>query len=360
MTYPKHLDLPNGTLTYPVFFPDATHAVVRALDARDLEETGLQGLVMNTYHLMKKPGISTVQALGGLHQMSGWQKPILTDSGGFQAWSVIKENPKEGSLTNNGIMIRKQGGGKLQLTPEKSIQLQYKMGADILVCLDECTHVSDPPEVQRRSVDRTVKWAQRCRQTFEQLMQNLPDDQPKPVLLGVVQGGGDFELRRECAERLLEIGFDGYGFGGYPLDEDGNLLTEILQHTRELIPEEFPLHALGVGHPQSVQTLWKIGYQMFDCALPTRDARRGRLYTFTTRGPLQGDWFKIKYINDEEFIRESRPLDENCNCHTCQRYSAGYLHHLFKQNEFSYYRLATIHNLHFMVELEKRLRGSHA
>jgi queuine tRNA-ribosyltransferase len=291
--------------------------------------------------------------------MSGWRRPIITDSGGFQAYSLIRENPKNGSLSDRGIIFRAQGGKrKYQLTPEKTIQLQLNFGADVVICLDDCTHVEADREVQQQAVDRTIKWAKRCRTEFDRLAaeKGLEGD-ARPKLFGVVQGGGDKDLRRECAEELIEIGFDGYGYGGWPLDGSGNLLEEMVGYVRELIPGEYPLHALGVGHPENVAACYRLGYQMFDSALPTRDARRGRLYSFIGDHGLRGEWFKFVYIQDEEHIRADLPISASCDCPTCQRYSRGYLHHLFKINDHLFFQLATVHNLRFMRQLEDRMRG---
>ena len=275
-----HLTCPHGDLQLPTFLPDATLGVVRAVDAVDLLNCGLQGVVMNTFHLMQHPGSSTIQALGGLHTMCGWPGPIVTDSGGFQAYSLIRENAKFGAITDGGIVLRPEGSDrKFQLTPEKCVQLQVAYGTDVVMCLDDCTHVDDPLAVQQTSVRRTIAWAKRCKAEFVQLMaQKRLADADRPLLFAVVQGGGSPALRTECAAALLEIGFDGYGYGGWPLDADGELVDEMLALTRALVPAEFPMHALGIGHPANVAACVALGYDIFDCALPTRDARRGRLY----------------------------------------------------------------------------------
>ena len=232
----REMQTRHGALALPVFLPDATRAVVRAVDSADLESVGVTGLVMSAFHLMQHPGSSTVKALGGLHAMTGWRRPIVTDSGGFQAWSLIRENPKNGTLTDKGIVFRPQGGAdKIVLTPEKSIQLQLAYGADVVICLDDCTHSDDPDATQRESVRRTIAWAKRCKDEFTRLSPARPES-AAPLLFGVIQGGGSYPLRTECAQALLEIGFDGFGFGGYPLDGDGRLLTDILAHTRSLVP----------------------------------------------------------------------------------------------------------------------------
>lgn len=355
------LTLPHGTLTLPTFLPDATSGVVRAVDSADVAACGVHGVVMNTFHLMQHPGSSTVQALGGLHTMSGWPGPIVTDSGGFQAYSLIRQNAKFGTLTDDGIVVKPEGAErKYQLTPEKCIQLQMSYGADILMCLDDCTHVDDPPEEQRMSVKRTIAWARRCRDEFDRLVgQKKLSPERCPLLFAVVQGGGSPALRQECAEALLEIGFDGYGYGGWPLDAEGALVSEMLALTRSLIPAQYVMHALGVGHPANVAACTAMGYGIFDSALPTRDARRGRLYRLTgTPAAAAGGWFKFLYITDDKQIKAAAPIDPACDCLTCSRYSCGYLHHLYRANEATFQRLATIHNLRTMVRLMGQLAAT--
>jgi len=369
----KTLQLTHGRLRLPVFLPDATLGVVRSVDSADLVRCGVQGVVMNTFHLMQHPGSSTVQALGGLHAMSGWQRPIVTDSGGFQAYSLIRQNPKNGSLTSNGITFRPdQSRRKFTLTPEKSVQLQMSYGADVVVCLDDCTHVDAPLGTQRESVERTIAWARRCKGEFERLVEQkgLSQEQ-RPLLLAVIQGGGLCELRRRCAEELLEIGFDGFGYGGWPLDGNGNLLADMLAYVRELVPAEFPAHALGVGHPAYVVACARMGYDLFDCSLPTRDARRGRLYAFVSDIPPAlvlsevegcggadrgGDWFSYIYVTDDKHIKAGGPISSHCDCPCCTDYSLGYLHHLFAVKDSLALRLATMHNLRFMTQLMALLR----
>jgi queuine tRNA-ribosyltransferase len=259
----QHLHLVHGDLLLPAYLPDATFGVVRAVDAEDLETAGIDAVVMNVFHLMQKPGSSTIAALGGLHKMSGWPHPIITDSGGFQAYSLIRQNPKFGRLTDRGIRFKPEGSDRdFHLTPEKSVQLQLSYGADVVICLDDCTHVNTSDADQEVSVERTVTWAARCKEEFVRQMdhRSYKAGETKPLLFGVVQGGGSSLLRHQCASRLLEIGFDGFGYGGWPLDSSGNLLSDMLSATREAIPNEFPMHALGIGHPQSVAACYKMGY----------------------------------------------------------------------------------------------------
>lgn len=355
-TYRDSLPLPHGNLQLPIFLPDATLGVVRSVDAADLEACGIEAVVMNTFHLMQRPGSSTIQALGGLHKMSGWRRPIVTDSGGFQAYSLIRENPKFGRLGDRGIAFQPEGSDrKYQLTPEKSVQLQLAYGADVVICLDDCTHADAPLDVQEEAVRRTIDWARRGKLEFERIVaQKRLAEGERPLLFAVIQGGASLELRRRCAEALLETGYDGYGYGGWPLDEQGHLLRDVLAYTRELVPREFPMHALGVGHPASVVDCTRMGYGVFDCALPTRDARHGRLYVLggTSEGTVS-----YVYINDSRHIKSDAPVDGACDCACCSRYSLGYLHHLFKIGDGLFLRLATIHNLRAMVRLTQHLRA---
>jgi queuine tRNA-ribosyltransferase len=362
----------------PTFLPDATLGVVRAVDSVDLRNSGVKAVVMNTFHLMQHPGSSTVQALGGLHKMCAWPYPIITDSGGFQAYSLIRQNASYGKLTDDGIVFRPEGAErKFQLTPEKCIQLQLSYGADVVMCLDDCTHVADPAETQQESVRRTIAWARRCKGEFDRLLtekrgkRGRQEDKGRgregvseqkegrrALLFGVIQGGGSRELRRQCAEALLEMGFDGFGYGGWPLDSEGELVADMLAYTRELVPSHLPMHALGIGHPANLPRCVSMGYGIFDSALPTRDARRGRLYIFAGDGQpsaLHNEWFRFLYLQDAKHIKADEPLSPQCDCLTCQHYARGYLHHLFRNNDAAFLRLATIHNLRFMMQLMARL-----
>ncbi|MEW5987698.1 MAG: tRNA guanosine(34) transglycosylase Tgt [Chloroflexota bacterium] len=372
------LKLPHGRLSLPAFLPDGTRGVVRAVDSQDLLACGVQAVQMNVFHLMQRPGTTVIQALGGLHRMTGWTRPIFTDSGGYQIYSLIHQNPKMGTITERGAIFHGEGAErKYNLTPEKSIQLQMSYGADVLICLDDCTHVDAPAAEQESSVRRTVKWARQCKVTFERLVgegtrmtrigrmdadkeeggsttATGDDSRLRPLLIAVIQGGNSPTLRRQCAEALLEIGFDGFGYGGWPLDGQGNLLAEMLACTRELVPEPFPLHALGVGHPANVLACSRMGYQLFDSTMPTRDARHGRLYALTVdpaAAPLSGDWFTYCYVQDDKHLKANLPISPYCDCPVCHRYSLGYLHHLYKLGDSLYSRLATMHNLRFMTQL---------
>ena len=355
------LALPHGALHMPVFLPDATYGVVRSVDSADLERCEIEAVVMNTFHLMQRPGSSTIQALDGLHQMSGWPRPIITDSGGFQAYSLIQENAKYGTMSDEGITIKPEGAErKFHLTPEKAVQLQMSYDTDIVICLDQCTHVDAPMDMQERSVRRTIAWARRCKQEYTRLVEQKRLSQTqRPLLFAVIQGGGSRDLRKQCADALLEIGFDGFGYGGWPLDGQGHLLTDLIAYTRELIPPQFPMHALGIGHPTNVVECAGMGYSIFDSAMPTRDARHNRLYAFSSASGLEETWMSYVYANDDKYIKSDAPVSRFCDCLCCTRYTRGYLHHLFKLNDALILRLATIHNLRFMTQLTARLRQSY-
>ncbi|MCU0611419.1 MAG: queuine tRNA-ribosyltransferase family protein [Candidatus Eisenbacteria bacterium] len=355
----SRLLLPHGNVELPAFLPDATHGVVRSVDADDLRGCGVQALQTNVFHLMLRPGSTTVRALGGVHGMLGWNGPVVTDSGGFQAYSLMRENARYGSIGDRGLVVHPEGSSrKLLLTPEKCIQLQTSYGADVVICLDDCTHPDDPASRQEQSVQRTLAWARRCRIEFDRALDHTRDER-KPLLLAVIQGGSSMALRRRCTLELLEIGFDGYGFGGWPLDASGGLLEEVLSGTRELVPPSIPLHALGIGHPRHVAACVRLGYSLLDSVLPTRDARQGRLYSWVSppAGPLRGDWFAYRYVQDAVHIKSRKPVSEGCGCHCCRTHSLGYLHHLHGIGDALYQRLATIHNLHFMMELMALLRA---
>jgi queuine tRNA-ribosyltransferase len=349
----------NREFSLPIFLPDATFGVVRTVDSADLVMCGVDAVVMNTFHLMQKPGSSTIHSLGGLHKMCAWERAIITDSGGFQAYSLIHQNPRNGRIDKNGIHYLPEGSSrKFLLTPEKTIQLQIGYDSDVVICLDDCTHADAPETEQRAAIRRTIAWAARCKKEFNRLMaQKKAGDEKPPAIFAVIQGGGIHALRQECAEALLEIGFDGFGFGGWPLDSKGSLLEDILGFTRSLVPASFPMHALGIGHPENVLKCFELGYEIFDSAMPTRDARHARVYAFNPGGTFSGSWMRYVYLNDEKHIKSDQPIEDGCDCPTCKKYSLGYLHHLFKIGDSLFARLATLHNLRFMTRLTDRLKA---
>lgn len=355
------LRLPGGLGPGPHFMPDATYGVVRGTGADDLERAGIRIVMTNAYHLMLRPGITTLKALGGVKKFLGWSGVVATDSGGFQAFSLIRQNSRCGRIHDGGLTITPEGAtDKILLTPDKAIQNQLRLGGDILFCLDDCTHPNDTQAEQELSVRRTVKWARGCKVAFDRgLAGRSVDDARRPRLFAVVQGGRTPALRQACAEELLGMGFDGFGFGGWPIDEDGNLVQDMLELTRQLIPKEYPMHALGVGHPVSIMACARMGYDLFDSALPTRDARRGRLYAFRGEPALHAnpaEGIEMVYIQDDRHMKEERPLSPDCPGVCCARYSRGYLQHLWRVEDSLFARLATIHNLTFMRRLTDLLR----
>ncbi len=353
------LDTNHGLLSLPVFLPDATRGLVRAIDSQDLEACKIEAVVVNTLHLSSKPGLSTVQHHNGIHNFMGWNKPIISDSGGFQVFSLVFES-KLGSISSSGFTYKLDKGDKKRLlTPQKCIQLQFQIGADIIYCLDYCTHPDMDAQLQIQSVEYTIKWAKECKKEYERLLSQKKDSFKRPLLFAVVQGGNDPALRTKCAQALLEIGFDGYGFGGWPIGDNGRLV-DMVQFVSSLIPAVFPKHALGIGKPENLVLAYEAGYNIFDCVIPTRDARHKRLYAFNEAindyQSLTGDFYSNIYIHDEKYIKDTRPIDGVCDCLTNDRYSRSYLNHLFDIGDSSAFRLATIHNLRFYSKLIEYIR----
>ena len=357
------LNLPSGEVRLPAFFPDATYGAVRAAGFEDVYDASLQGLEMNSYHLYSKPGARLIKSLGGLRAFTGFKGAILTDSGGFQLYSMIRENPEYGEIREKEILFRPdRGQEKMHFTPEKCIQAQFMYGSDIMMALDLCTHPDDPIEAQEKSVNLTIKWGKRCREEYDRLVKGVKGE--KPLLFGIVQGGRNEKLRMECGRRLEEIGFDGYGFGGWPTDENGKILYDVLQMAADAMPDNKVKYAMGVGRPEEIVNLVKMGYSLFDCVIPTREARHQRLYVFndgmdTPDGVRvsDGKFYHFHYAMDDEHIRSAEPVDKTCDCVLCRNYSKAYLTHLFKVGDSQALRLATAHNLRFYGRLMEQIRN---
>jgi queuine tRNA-ribosyltransferase len=351
----NNLETRHGPLPLPVFLPDATRAVTRAIGPDDMEAAGICGIVVNTLHLSNHPGTSVLSRIGGVHRFMSWEKPIVSDSGGFQIYSMIAQNPKSGSVTNSGFTYHLDKNTKKRImTPEKCIQKQFQIGADIMFCLDECTHPETDQEHQEQSVKRTIAWAERCKKEFNDRAGRMSAEETRPLLFAVIQGGDSSDLRRKCADALIEIGFDGYGFGGWPVADDGGLVDAVAE-VASLIPPETPRFALGIGKPENLVSAYKAGYDIFDCSIPSRDARRKRLYVFLEQpekvASSKPDFYEYLYVLDKEHAAAAEPIDETCDCYCCRQFSRAYLHHLFSINDMLAYRLATIHNLRFYSRL---------
>lgn len=356
----------HGALRLPVFLPDATRAGVRALDAADLRTAGVEGVVVNSFHLTRAPGAGLIKRAGGVHRFMAWDGPVVSDSGGFQVYSLIRQNPNAGVIRPNEVIFREPATGeKVILTPEKTIQLQLQLGSDVVMCLDDCTSAADDEREQERAVERTVRWARRCKDEFEKLTGSRHGAGPRPLLFAVVQGGASPALRRRCAAELVAIGFDGYGYGGWPIDPQGGLLADLMEVVAQATPPGQPLHALGVGRPDHVVRAASLGYTIFDCSLPTRDARHHRLYRFLPGrevGPFSPEepFYEPVYILDQAHANDFGPIDETCDAPCCTRYSRAYVRHLFKVEDVTAERLASLHNLRFYTRLVEGLRRATA
>jgi len=353
------IETAHGPLHLPAYFPDATRAVVRSVDSRDLEACGVQGVVVNAFHLSTHPGAGLLKRAGGVHAFMGWHHPAASDSGGFQLMSMIRENPRYGTVSTRGIHFVDADGTRERtlFTPERSIRLQFDLGTDLMICLDDCPSPTASRGEAEASVERTVQWAGRCRAEFDlRLSARTKDTGPRPLLFGVVQGGYDPALRRRCAEEILPLGFDGFGFGGWPLTPAGDLAEEILALTAKLVPDPLPRFALGVGKPEHIVRCYQMGWRIFDTVLPTRDARHQRLYAFDAPRLDQVDvratgFYHFVYAGDKKHTRQTGPISTACDCPCCRNYSLAYLHHLFDVNDTLAYRLATLHNLRFYTQL---------
>lgn len=323
----------------PLFMPDATLGAVRTITTSQLQNTGTKMIVVNTLHLLLSIGAERMKNLGGIKRLMSWDGAVLSDSGGFQVYSLIHKNSKMGKITQYGAYFTSpRDGSKTLLTPEISIDMQMAIGSDVLVVLDDCHSNVESKSETEASVELTTSWARRAK---DHLYQKYPEEAHSKKLFAVVQGGNFPELRRKSAEELIDIGFDGYGFGGWPIGEKGELLVELLKVVADIIPKTATAYAMGIGTPNDIRTCLGLGYVLFDCVLPTRNARHGLLYT--SEGEVR--------ITRSEYSEDISPLDPNCSCETCTKYTKAYLHHLFKSKESTGKTLATIHNLTYYSRL---------
>jgi queuine tRNA-ribosyltransferase len=352
----------KGDVHTPFFMPDATRASVRGLTKNQLEEVCVHPMVVNTYHLMLQPSAPFLEKAGGVHQFMNWDGPLLSDSGGYQVYSLIHKNKDLGKITEDGAKFRSVLDGSWHmLTPEKAIEIQFQIGTDMMVVLDD----PRPPHVSRKeheeAVDRTIRWAKRCKIAFEKecVARNF-DETNRPLLFGVVQGGPHVDLREKCAEELAKIDFDGYGFGGRHIDDDGMFMDDIVHATAAAIPEGKPRFALGIGTPEDIVKCYKSGWDMFDCVIPTREGRHGRIFVWNEDvNPLEGNaFYHTINIGNAEFKEDFSPLDATCDCYACKLYTKAYIRHLFRVQEPLGFQMAALHNLHFFTKLMKQLQNS--
>ncbi|MGN1357384.1 MAG: tRNA guanosine(34) transglycosylase Tgt [Succinivibrionaceae bacterium] len=332
------LNFDRGQVQTPAFMPVGTCGTVKGLSPEEVKELHAEIILGNTFHLWLRPGTEVIKAHGDLHDFMNWKGPILTDSGGFQVFSLgkIRKIKEEGVYFKNPI-----NGDNIFLSPEISMQIQHDLGSDIVMSFDECTPYPATEDYARKSMELSLRWALRSRNEFDRL--GNPN-----ALFGIVQGGVFPKLRRESAEKLLEIGFDGYAVGGLAVGEPKEEREKILDYVLTLLPRDKPRYLMGVGKPEDIVEGVRRGIDMFDCVMPTRNARNGHL--FTRNGVIK--------IRNSKYITDTSPLDENCGCYTCRNYTRSYLHHLDKCNEILGARLNSIHNLYYYEELMTRIRSA--
>ncbi len=330
------LTLAHGTVQTPAFMPVGTYGTVKAMSPKELDELGAEIVLGNTFHLWLRPGLAVVGKHGGLHRFMGWSKPILTDSGGFQVFSLgeLRKISEEGVAFQSPV-----NGDRLFLTPEEAMRIQRVLNADVVMVFDECTAYPATRELAARSMQLSLRWAERSKRAH---------GDNANALFGIVQGGMHEDLRDESLAGLSAIGFDGYAIGGVSVGEPKEDMERIVAHSAPRLPEQAPRYLMGVGTPEDLVASVSQGVDMFDCVLPTRNARNGWLFT------RHGD-IKIKNARHRE---DTGPLDPDCACYTCRNFSRAYLHHLHRANEILGARLNTLHNLHYYLELMGQLRGA--
>ena len=333
------INSPDGSIHTPVFMPVGTLATVKGMTTGEIKELGAEIILGNTYHLHLRPGDSVIRKMGGLQKFMNWDRPILTDSGGFQIFSLSKLL----NLNEEGVIIRSHiDGSKIKLTPEISIAIQKNLGSTIMMCLDECLELPASRQEVERSTNLTAKWAKRCKNSSL----NNSNVFKEQALFGIIQGGHEIDLREKSMNQIVEIGFDGYAIGGLSVGESKEEMYHVTHHIAPKMPNEKPRYLMGVGDPSDLLEGIEAGIDMFDCVMPTRNARNGML--FTSNGKI--------IIKQSRFKHDPEPLDAECECSTCKNYSRAYLQHLFKSGEILGARLNTYHNLFFFITLVKKAR----
>ena len=331
------LELPHGRVDTPQFMPVGTAGSVKALAPDDLDRIGAQIVLGNTYHLLLRPGPELVAEMGGLHRFMSWPRPILTDSGGFQVYSLAEQR----KISEEGALFRSHlDGSKHLLTPERVVEVQRKLGPDVLMCFDECPPAQATRKEHEEAVGRTTRWAVRCKEEWQK--------DPRGELFGIVQGGVHRDLRERHAAEIAALDFPGNALGGFSVGEDAPAMWEGVAHGAPLLPEHKPRYLMGVGTPEDLLRCALAGIDLFDCVLPTRVARNGLL--FTRRGRLQ--------IKAARYAKDPRPADPGCRCYTCRTFTRAYLRHLFAAQELLAFRLNSLHNLTFYMDLMSGLRAA--
>ncbi len=363
---------PHGDVPTPIFMPVGTQASVKAMDAIDVKNTGAPIMLANTYHLYLRPGDEVVAKLGGVQTLMQWEKPVLTDSGGFQVFSLGKQlegknagDMKPAKITDAGVEFTSHLDGSSHFfTPEKSIQIQQNIGADIIMAFDECTPDGADENYTREALDRTHRWSKQSKDEWER--NGRKSSQGKyQALFGIIQGAMHEHLRKESAEVICAMGFDGVAVGGETIGYNMEGTGEVMSWIEEMLPAGKPRYAMGLGsNPQDIIDAVSYGFDMFDCVAPTRLARNGALYSATvsttsTLPTLSSEFEKNRLlIGNKQFETDTSIIQEGCDCYTCTNgFTKGYLHHLYKTKELSYYRLASIHNVRFMIRLSEIIRA---
>lgn len=346
------LKTPHGILSTPLFMPDATRGFLKSLNIKDIKDTGTKAMVVNTFHLYLQPGIKIIKQAGGIHRFMNWSGPLLSDSGGFQIFSLVHKNSKMGKIFDEKVSFKSPLDGSWHdLTPEKSIQIQFDLGVDMMVCLDDCPPHDLTSEKMKTAVDRTIFWALKSKKEYErQIKKRKINKNNRPLLFAVIQGGTDIHLRRYCAQKLVAIGFDGYSFGARPVDKNGKFLKKVLQETANCIPPEAPRFALGVGTPDDIKRSALLGWDMFDCVIPTREGRHGRLFL-----NVNSEKYKTVNILNSKFSSNFKVVNKNSFLLELKENSLAYLHHLFRLKESLGQRLASLNNLEFYQKKIKDL-----
>nr|WP_312577881.1 tRNA guanosine(34) transglycosylase Tgt [Sedimentibacter sp.] len=327
----------HGDIETPIFMPVGTKATVKAMTPEELKDIEAQIILGNTYHLYLRPGHDLIEEAGGLHKFMNWDRPILTDSGGFQVFSLGNLR----KITEEGVEFKSHVDGSTHfISPEKSMEIQNSLGSDIMMAFDECVPYPATYEYAKNSMERTTRWAKRCKEYHK--------NTENQALFGIVQGSMFEDLRKESVKQLAELDFPGYGIGGLSVGEPRDMMCEVMDYTVELLPKDKPRYLMGVGSPDYLFEAVERGIDMADCVLPTRMARNGAF--ITSRGQVT--------IKNAKYKHDFSPIDSNCNCYTCRNYSKAYIRHLFNENEILGARLATIHNLFFLINLMKSIRIS--